>query len=308
MFLRHLIALARHPRTFVDSMLTYPRFIGAIKPQLLAEAELEFEARLACLKSGWWPTKLNFPVGRRILAISPHPDDETIGAGGLLLAHRGYAEISVITIFSGDGGGLLENGQRHATAEYKSRLVEARTKELRAACKHFSGNVIAGLGLPDGSVPSPIEASVERLRCVIQGIKPDVVILPWPLDKHPDHRTANFLWAHACADMPCMILGTEIWSLGYPNAYFDITDVFPEKLAAINEFKTQLATVDYISLVEGLAKIRAFQCGIHERRSGAAEAYLALPNKEYCDLVLSLMHKENENLRKGSRASAHTLS
>src|SRR5262245_64551843 len=104
----------------MDSLLTYPRFLGAIKPDLLEGDRLEFEARLACLRSGWWPTKLNFPVGRRILAISPHPDDETIGAGGLLLAHRGYAEISVITIFSGDGGGLLENRSEEHTSELQS--------------------------------------------------------------------------------------------------------------------------------------------------------------------------------------------
>ena len=88
-----------------------------------------------------------------------------------------------------------------------------------------------------------------------------------------------------------MILGTEIWSLGSPNAYFDITDLMSDKLAAISEYKTQLATVDYASLVEGLAKIRAFQSGIHKKRAGAAEAYLALPNKEYCELVLSLATK-----------------
>jgi LmbE family N-acetylglucosaminyl deacetylase len=274
----------------MNSILTYPRFLGAIKPALLEANAVELEARLACLKASLWPSKLRVPLGRRILAISPHPDDETIGAGGLLLAHSKSAEISVITIFNGDGGGLLEDAERQSPT-YKSRLVEARLKELHAACAHFSGKVIGGLGLSDGHIPGPADGAPERLRELVQAVRPDIVILPWLLDNHADHRTANLLWAKACADLSCMVLGTEIWSLGSPNAYFDITDLISAKLAAISEYKTQLATVDYMSLVEGLAKIRAFQSGLHTRRTGAAEGYLALPNKEYCELVLSLAEK-----------------
>jgi N-acetylglucosamine malate deacetylase 1 len=284
MSLRHLIALARHPRTFMDSIFTYPRFLGAIKPDQLRGDELEFEARLACLKSGWWPAELRFPLGRRILAISPHPDDETIGAGGLLVAHREHAEIFIITIFNGDGGGVLE-GVGRDSSDYRGRLAEARQRELNAACVHFSGKVAGRLGLPDGSIPAPVEPIAERLRKIVQAVRPDVVILPWLLDKHPDHRTTNVLWACACADVRCMVLGTEIWSLGIPNAYFDITDLLSRKLSAIGEFRTQLATVDYISFAESLAKIRGFQYSLREKRTGAAEAYLALPNNEYCKLA-----------------------
>src|SRR5262249_1292982 len=95
------------------------------------------------------------------------------------------------------------------------------------------------------------------------------------------------LWATACADIPCIILATELWSLlSCPNAYFDITDLLPAKLSAIREFRTQLATVDYISLAEGLAKLRAFHGNLRELRTGGAEAFFSLPNEEYCGLVL----------------------
>src|SRR5262245_61292052 len=208
----------------MHSILTYPRFLGAIKPALLEANAVELEARLACLKASLSPSKLRVPVGHRILAISPHPDDETIGAGGLLLAHSKYAEISVITIFNGDGGGLLKDADRQSST-YKSRLVEMRLQELHAACAHFSGKVVGDLGLSDGHIPGPADCAVERLRDLVQSVRPDVVVLPWLLDNHADHRTANLLWARACADVSCMVLGTEIWSFGSPNAYFDITDV-----------------------------------------------------------------------------------
>ena len=283
-----LLAAARHPRTFIDSVLTYSRFIGAIKPGLLRQAETEFEARLESLRYCWWPAQLHCPVGRRILAISPHPDDETIGAGGLLLAHRALADISVITVFSRDGGGVLEGTDRHSAKNGK-QLVETRLEELRRACRHFSGRVIGSLGLSDGTVPTPIGPAALRLRELVDRILPDVVVVPWFLDYQPDHRTTNLLWATGCAEVPCIVLGSQIWSFSFANAYFDITEVLPEKILAINEFRTQLATVDYVSLAEGLAKINAFRSSIRDRRTGAAESFLALPNKEYCEIALKLL-------------------
>ncbi len=282
MSFRDIISLARHPRTFIDSVLTYSRYLGAIKPDLLGCTEGEIAARLTCISKAWWPSKLQCSIGRRILAVSPHPDDETIGAGGLLIAHKGRSEISIVTVFKGDGGGFLDVP---AGTDYKSQLMAARTAELERACRYFSGKFMGCLGVPDGG--SPTRETGEHLRSLVGQINPDVTIIPQFLDHNPDHLATNLLWAKSCSDLQCIVLGTEIWSLGFANAYFDITDVLPIKLEAIAEFKTQLATVDYASMAEGLAKVRGFHGALREKRTGAAEAFFALPNKEYCELVLS---------------------
>jgi N-acetylglucosamine malate deacetylase 1 len=279
--LRQLIKLARHPRAFIDSVLTYSRYLGTIKPHLLSCPSREISVRLACFSKGWWPSQLRCPIGRRILAVSPHPDDETIGAGGLLIGHRQEAEISVVTIFKGDGGGLRNASSE---ADYKSQLAGIRIAELERACAYFSGQFMGCIGVSDGGLPS--SESGERLRCLVDQVNPDVVILPQFLDHHPDHLATNMLWAKHCSDVKCVVLATEIWSLGFVNAYFDITDFLQRKLEAIAEFKTQLATVDYKSMAEGLAKVRGFHGALRDRRTGAAEGFFALPNGEYCDLAL----------------------
>jgi hypothetical protein len=46
--------------------------------------------------------------------------------------------------------------------------------------------------------------------------------------------------------------------------------------------------VDYLGYASCLATVRAFHAALQPLRSGAAEAFVALPNREYCDLVCGL--------------------
>ena len=143
------------------------------------------------------------------------------------------------------------------------------------------------LDFPDGAIPCSTVA-VEQLRSIVREIRPDVVLLPWFLDGQVDHRRANVLYAWACADLEAMVLGYEIWSMLEPNAVFDISQYLSAKLSLIQNYASQLRTVDYVSYASGLAHVRAYHAGLSPQRSGAAEAFLALPNREYCELVCEL--------------------
>src|SRR6516162_6217495 len=125
-----MAGLTFHPRAWLDSLLTYPRFVGTIKPELLGHSASELAPRLEMHQASWWPKRLEFPVARRLLAISPHPDDETVGCGGLLLAHAGKSEIRIVNVYNGDGGGALDDGPWHDNPDYKARLVATRQCEL----------------------------------------------------------------------------------------------------------------------------------------------------------------------------------
>ncbi|HEX8847936.1 MAG TPA: PIG-L family deacetylase [Gemmatimonadaceae bacterium] len=283
------------PRALLDALLTYPRFLGTIKPALLGKSEVEFRARLASLGGAWWPRTLECPVGRRILVIAPHPDDETIGAGGLLLRHRGVAQVHLLNVFTGDGGGRLEDGEWSSTPEYRSRLVARRREELREAATRLGVASIHHLELPDGTTePDPRHA--RRVRELLEAIDPDVVLLPWMLDAQPDHRLTNVLYASAAAGRGALVLAYEVWSqLPRPNAALDISEQLDEKLEIVRLFRTQTATVDYENLCIGLARLRGFQLGVRPDRSGAAEAFMVLPSGDYCELVRSL-YGSAENL------------
>ncbi len=290
-----------HPRRWLTGLFSYSRYLGYIKPQLLQPTEEEFRVHRQLLARAWELRQLVAPLGKRILALCPHADDESIGAGGLLLAHRDLAEIHLVCLCDGAGGGSLGTADSNPTT-----LVEARRAEFHKTATALHAASVQYLDYPDGNIPCSA-AAAEKLRSIVCDLQPDVVLLPWFLDGHVDHRHANVLYARACADLEATVLGYEIWSLLEPNAVFDITGNMAEKLSLIQNYTSQLRTVDYMQYASGLANVRAYQAALHPLRSGAAEAFLALPNREYCELVCELYDARGE-LRHAAASLPHATS
>jgi LmbE family N-acetylglucosaminyl deacetylase len=271
-----------HPRRWLTGVISHSRYIGYIKPKLMCGTEEEFRVRRQLLARAWEPRRLVAPIGRRILALCPHPDDESIGAGGLLLAHRALAELHFVCLCNGARGGSLGDAGANSDA-----LVEARRAEFCKTTAALRAASVQHLDYPDGNIPCSRE-EVQKLRSIVREIQPDVILLPWFLDGHVDHRSANVLYARACSDLNLTVLGYEIWSLLEPNAVFDITAHLVDKLALIRNYQSQLRTVDYVQYASGLAHVRAYHAALNPMRSGAAEAFVALPNREYCELIFQL--------------------
>lgn len=139
------------------------------------------------------------------------------------------------------------------------------------------------LDLPDRAVVID-DDSVAKLRKVLDEVDPDVVLLPWFLDNHPDHRSVNRLFSRACTNRNPLVLGYEIWAVLDPNAYFDITDQLDAKISLIENYATQIGEVDYMTFARGLAWVRGYQL-IRKNGRKAAEAYVALPAEDYRELV-----------------------
>ncbi|HVA49246.1 MAG TPA: PIG-L deacetylase family protein [Pirellulales bacterium] len=279
--------LPLHPRALWHSLTTYRRFLGTIKPELLRGTEDERLAWHRSLTRSCEVARLQAPIGRRLVVLAPHPDDESIGAGGLLLAHEGRCEIHIVNLFAGKGGGQLSPGPACAQSCSQEELIAARRKELIAAGAMIGAASIHYLDLPAGQASLTTE-SADALGRVVEQLRPDVVLLPWYLDNHGDHRATNALFAWSCRDIDCIVLGYEIWTLCPPNSVLDITDWLDKKLALVALYQTQLNTVDYLNFVRGAAMTRGFLHSVRAKRTGAAEAFLAMPNRDYCDVVTSL--------------------
>jgi LmbE family N-acetylglucosaminyl deacetylase len=118
----------------------------------------------------------------RLLIVSPHPDDETLGAGGLLhdLSARGW-ETTVIVATDG--------GASHPGLDRCEELVDIRYAECIAACDELglsSQPIFAGF--PDGRLNRHIADFVDVLAPLARNA--DIVVGPRRDDGHSDHVAA----------------------------------------------------------------------------------------------------------------------
>lgn len=154
------------------------------------------------------------PLGRRAVIVSPHPDDEVLGAGGLmaLLARQGR-EVLVVPVTD---GAASHPGSRRWTPE---RLAQERPMEtVRAlALLGLSRIQLHRLGLPDGHL-ADLEAPMTW--ALVPQLRPsDVVITTWRHDGHPDHEATGRACAAACAQVGATLLEMPIsaWHWARPG-------------------------------------------------------------------------------------------
>jgi LmbE family N-acetylglucosaminyl deacetylase len=211
------------------------------------------------------------PAFRRVLVIAPHPDDESIGCGGLL-ALLAAAGCAIDVVFATDGEAT--RGSPLPAAE----LAAARRGEAEAACRVLGvTSAPRSLGLADGHLAEHTVALTEHLRPLAAAA--DALLVPWFGDGHPDHRAASEAVAALGGDAE--VWGYETWTPLPANRLVDITPVIQRKEDAIAAHATAHLAFD-VSASLGLNRYRSLH-GMMGR--GWAEAFLAAPAAAYADLV-----------------------
>lgn len=121
------------------------------------------------------------------LVIAPHPDDETLGCGGLIarLCASG-AKVRVVAVTDGENA-YPDDALRDDETE--TRGTRAR-EQMAALAKLGAGAVeVYRLGLTDSGVGGQEEELVALLEPLVTGATH--VIAPWPQDFHPDHEACG---------------------------------------------------------------------------------------------------------------------
>lgn len=123
----------------------------------------------------------------RLLAIFPHPDDETLGLGSTLARYAAEGVETFLVCATRGERGWFESEGPNPGWEGVARL---RTSELRCAAEHLGLHEVCFLGYIDGEVDqAPPAEIVERLVNHIRRIRPQVVVTFGPDGSygHPDH-------------------------------------------------------------------------------------------------------------------------
>ena len=175
--------------------------------------------------------ELQVPEGLRLMVFAPHPDDETLGAGGLIqrvLSLRGTVQVVFVT--NGDGyvdAVRHEARQRRASTADFIEYGKRRHDEALRALRHLGlqSRDAVFLGFPDDGIddlwaghwssrkpytspytrserPPYIESLSQQVEYdgtdleyeisrLLRSFAPDWVLMPDPRDRHPDHCTTG---------------------------------------------------------------------------------------------------------------------
>lgn len=182
------------------------------------------------------------------LFIQPHPDDNEIGAGGLMakLIQRNIPVYS-ITVTQGDGGSNIHTPQE---------LIGIRHQEAQDASNILGVTYLGNLGF-NNSNPGSIEAICEKLVSVIRKVKPHAIFSvdpTLPNEIHPVHLRVGraVMEAFLRCDQAYYPFHTQdkeepfsVTILGQyfthrPNTIVDITPVIELKKASIHAHQSQV--------------------------------------------------------------------
>ncbi|WP_160010494.1 bifunctional PIG-L family deacetylase/class I SAM-dependent methyltransferase [Nocardioides sp. AX2bis] len=143
----------------------------------------------------------------RVVVLAAHPDDETLGAGGLLAtAHARGLTVSVVVATLG------EASHPRSPTHTPAQLAERRARESHAAVATLApGCVPLLLGLPDGGVADHEDTVTTAVVDVVGDGRRTLVVAPWRRDGHPDHEAVGRAGAAAAVRCGADLREYAVW-------------------------------------------------------------------------------------------------
>lgn len=216
-------------------------------------------------------------MNKTALVITPHPDDETLGCGGTLLAlkNKGY-QISWLIITD-----MLER------FGFSKEKIQIRNKEIDIVSKRYGFANVIRIGLPTSRVDEVLKGElVGKISNTFKEIKPSILFVPFYNDVHTDHKTIaeatlsctkwfrypyveKVLYYETLSETDFNIDSTA--SRFNPNVYIDISEYLDEKLNIMKIYESEMGEFPFPrseKAIRSLAYLRGAQCGAE-----AAEAF-----------------------------------
>ena len=206
---------------------------------------------------------ITFEPDDRIAVIAPHPDDECLGASGVLLTAGDKTDIYVLT----DGS----HGNPDVCIEEEAGI---RRRQFENEMEYLKPHYYKWLGFEDKTLSEHPEAAD-----MIDFTPYSKIFLPWTNCFHPDHRAAAQMCIKAIAKQKAVgdVFSYEINAPFYSPAYYiDITSLEQEKRRLIR-FHEDQSEQEEISLA--LNAFRAAQM-IRDKHIRFAECFIAVDISE----------------------------
>jgi LmbE family N-acetylglucosaminyl deacetylase len=208
-------------------------------------------------------------VGRRILVVAAHPDDETLGVGGTIAKYAEEGSEVTVLVVSG-----------HLPPLYPRDSYERTVLEATRAFEILGVSKSRFLEIPTGMIGAqPVGFVNGKLTDFVSEIRPQVVLGPFP-DRHIDHRVVfeSLMVATrprgAGRDIELLAayetLSETHWNAPQiepnfvPNMVVNITAQIERKIRALKCYESQIQVFPEarsVEAVDALAKFRGTQAG-----------------------------------------------
>lgn len=216
----------------------------------------------------------------KVIVVSPHPDDETLGCGGTILRHRANGDeiywLIMTNISTEEGYGEIE--------------VKKRQEEIDAVSKEYKFKKVFKLDFPTTQLDIISRSQlVKSIANIIDNIRPNLVYLANRNDVHSDHKITFDAVVSSTKTFHCpfikKILIYEVISetefspplqnhTFIPNSYSDITKYIEQKIKIMDIYKGETAPHPFprsVRNIRALATFRGAAAGVKY-----AEAFMVL--------------------------------
>ncbi len=206
---------------------------------------------------------------KRVLIVAPHPDDETLGAGGTAAKAVGQGHDVTVLVVSG-----------HLPPLYTQETYARTEREALAAFETLGVQRHRFLRIPATLVGNePVHELNARIAAVFDDVEPQIVLCSYP-DRHVDHRVIFDSVMVAARPVgrrrnieilaAYETLSETHWNAPniepnfVPNWVVDISSVVEQKLRALACYTSQISPFPgprSVEAAEALAKFRGTQAG-----------------------------------------------
>jgi len=229
--------------------------------------------------------KANF-LGKKLLFITAHPDDESYAVGGTIFENvkqGGESHLICVT--------LGERGRGHLLKPLTTQqLKQARREELKCASKKLNISSLHILDLPDGQILNNKSIAHKKITGIVKKLKPNHILSFGPdgISGHLDHIALNKISQKIAREQKIQFIAFAV----SPSRL----KLNPKFFASRRKFGKYAPQISYQEpdariKINSAVKVKAVSC--HKTQLGHNKPFAHLPKKLKKEILLHEYFKIN---------------